>query len=346
MDVIYGKNNLNENMLIQINNLFAMNYTNYHYTNFINLEETQKLIRDETFDCVCICDNNVVIGFAGYYDETNNNSSIKLYKLAHLLVDNKCRGRGLGSLLEDNRLMMVNSIAGEKVIYASCVENPRNSIYMKLNRGFRINGFKYCYRNAYMKRDNSLILVNSDAIIRKKQVIVNTSNYLTRRILKSGNADILFTCSNNEKVEQLNSGEDKCNCRLNDIAKNYVASISFDEVLGRSISRIESFAMSSDDTINEILPDITKVKYNSIIVNPSISGFDKLDNHLLKNSFYPVSYIPYINNYYGELEYQYLPYGMNEILEDVEVSDKGKEFIRKLYDDSYNLKYKDIFLSL
>lgn len=333
MDVIYGKNNLNNNMLIQINNLFCMNYTNYHYTNLINFEGIQKLIMDETFDCVCICDNNVVIGFAGYYDETNSNSFIKLYKLAHLLVDNNSRGRGLGTILEDNRLMMVNCIPGEKVIYASCVENPRNSIHMKLNRGFKINGFKYCYRNVFMKRDNSLILVNSDAIISKKQVIVNVSNYLTRRILKNGNDNIIFTCSNNNNVEILDSGKEKCNRRLNDVVKNYVASISFDEVLGRNISRIESFTTATSDTINKILPDITKAKYNSVIVKPSISGFDKLDNYLLENNFYPISYIPYINNYYGELEYQYLPYGINEILDDVEVSDKGKGFIRNLYSD-------------
>ena len=309
MDVIYGKNNLEETMLNQINDLFLMNYKNYHYTKLTNIEGIYKLLSDEAFNCVCICEESRVIGFAGFYEETRDSSSVKLYKLAHLLVDTNNRGRGLGTLLEDNRFLMVNKLEGNKVIYASCVENPRNSIYMKLNRGFFVNGFKYHYRNADMKRSNSLILVKSVVVADAKSVaisVVNPINPMTRRLIAKGNPNVEFISDNNTANNQLET------IRV--------------EAVGLSV---RDTVISRIDTLG-IIPDVGAEDYASVIVSPNINGFSRLDTYLIQNKFYPVAYIPYINDYYGELEYQYLPEGVNKILEDEAVSDEGKQFVSEI----------------
>lgn len=343
MDVIYGKNNLKETMLKQINDLFLMNYKDYHYTKLTNIVGIHKLLSDEAFNCICICEESKVIGFAGFYEETRNSSSVKLFKLAHLLVDSNNRGRGLGTLLEDNRFLMVNNLKGNKVLYASCVENPRNSIYMKLNRGFFVNGFKYHYRNADMKRGNSIILVKSDTVTDAKRVVINIENpisTMTRKLMTRANPNIEFVSDNNITSNQLDtasSNKGLVDCRENgNVGFQYKTSVVNDKFLGRIISRVEAMdlslsdlAISWTDTFG-IIPNVGAENYASVIVCPNIGGFSRLDNYLIQNKFYPVAYIPYINDYYGELEYQYLPEGVNKILEDEMVSGEGKQFVSEI----------------
>lgn len=342
MDVIYGKNALEDTMLDQINDLFLMNYKNYHYTKLTNIEGIHKLLSDEAFNCVCICEESRVIGFAGFYEKTRDSSPVKLYKLAHLLVDTNNRGRGLGTLLEDNRFLMVNKLEGNKVIYASCVENPRNSICMKLNRGFFVNGFKYHYRNADMKRGNSLILVNSVAVINAKSVAISMVNPMTTRIIAKGNPNVEFIGDNNTAYNQLGTIS-SYNCDLvacQEIGNNgvqYKTTVINDKSLGRTISRIEeSVGLSGRDNVIPrmdtlgIIPNAGVEDYYSVIVSPNINGFSMLDTYLIQNKFYPVSYIPYINDYFGELEYLYLPEGVNKILKDEAVSDEGKRFVSEI----------------
>lgn len=343
MDIIYGKNNLEEAMLRQINDLFLMNYKNYHYTKLTNIEGIHRLLSDETFNCLCICQESRVIGFAGFYEATRDSSSVKLYKLAHLLVDANNRGRGLGTLIEDRRLFMVNKLQGSKVIYASCVENPRNSIYMKLNRGFFVNGFKYRYRNTDMKRGNSLILVNSDAVPNAKRVdinVVNPINPMTRRLIAKGNPNVKLVNNNyaySNRLDTTSFSKDVTNFQeIRNIWGQYKTSVTNDKSLGRSKIRVEAVDLSVRNTIIpetdilDLIPDIGSEDYASVIVSPNVDEFSRLDNYLIQNKFYPVAYIPYINDYYGELEYQYLSEGVNKILEDESVSDEGKQFISEI----------------
>ena len=117
MEIIYGKNNLQETMYNKINRLFLMNYHNYHYTKLTCIDGIHALFSDPSFDCVCISEGSNILGFAGFYEETEGSSCVRLFKLAHLLVDANSRGRGLGTLLEDNRFLMVKKMKGEKICH-------------------------------------------------------------------------------------------------------------------------------------------------------------------------------------------------------------------------------------
>lgn len=325
MKILYDKNKFQIDIIKQINDLFIFNYMSYHYKNLTSLEGIQNLLEDDTFNCVCICEDEKVVGFAGYYEQSEIVCPIRVFKLAHLLVDINSRGKGLGTILEDSRLQMINHLHGEKVIYASCVENPKNSIYMKLNRGFRINGFRYHYRNTNNTKENALVLVNTDAIINKRVITVNVNNYITREILRRGNPDIIFSVNQGDlSNKEIVNVEAQCNMSRD---TNYNICFFNDEQVGRIIGRIYCNQAS---TKNISLPSTFKHHYISILVSPSIRGFDVVDSYLLKNGFYPICYIPYINDYYGELEYQYLPYGVREILSDISVSGEGQTFIREI----------------
>lgn len=340
MEIIYGKNNLQETMYNKINRLFLMNYHNYHYTKLTCIDGIQSLLLDPSFDCVCICEGSDILGFAGFYEETEDSSCIRVFKLAHLLVDANSRGRGLGTLLEDNRFLMVKKMKGEKIIYASCVENPRNSIYMKLNRGFSICGFKYHYRSSDVKRGNSLMLVNSEGVNNKEVSISMTIpiSRMTQKVIAKGNHNMAFinsdSCGN-----QLSKNEYRTVCEITGSARvQYKAQITNDKSLGRYISRIKAVSILDKEIAQQeetfgIQSDDVRDGYASVVVNPGIEGFSMLDNCLIQNRFYPVTYIPYINDYYGEVEYQYLPGGIKTILDDEEVSEEGKQFLREIMQD-------------
>lgn len=177
-------------------------------------------------------------------------------------------------------------------------------------------------------KENALVLVNTDAIINKKIITVNVNNYITREILRRGNPDIIFSVNkvNQEDLSNLGIVNDEAQCNMSrDI--NYNICFLYDEQVERIIGHIYCNQAS---TKNISLPSTLKHHYISILVSPSIRGFDVIDSYLLKNGFYPICYIPYINDYYGELEYQYLPYGIREILSDIKVSGEGQTFIHEI----------------
>lgn len=318
MEILYGKKKIQDNMIKQINDLFVMNYKKYHYINLTNFEGIQNLIAQKAFDCICICENKKVVGFAAFYEYNYKGYPVSSYKLAHLLVDCNCRGKGLGSILEDGRLSMINKRSKNKVVYASCVEQPKNSMFMKLDRGFRISGFKYHYRNVNNKRENALILVNIASVYDKCKISVNTNSDLTRRIIQESNPDTIFSNDIHSNIINFTNNV------------KYSIDIVNDKYLGRIVGRIYTNRKSTEDLLTLSFPDERTNNYMSIVVNPAIEGFAKIDRYLQSKNYYPISYIPYINDNSGELEYQYLPYGIEYILNDSNVSSEGKKFIQKV----------------
>lgn len=307
---LFGKDKLDDKMIGQINELFLSNYKKYHYDSLINYNGLRKLLSDATFDCVLLVEEDKVCGFAGFYLKSKENDVIQQYLLAHLLVDATSRGKGYGKLLEDSRLEVIENIKREKVIYASCVEKPMNSINMKLGRGFFISGFRYRYRNGSGQRENALVLTK----VKKKENIIcriSTQSEMTKRILKAGNDSIEFVDNYNDK---------SLGC--------YNVVVNRDENSNRTIYEVEY--NQKGHLLSELVFEDNESSrgYTSIYVRPSIVGFCKVDEYLIQHYFYPICYLPYVYDYYGVLEYQYLPDGINKVIMDKNVSSEGRNFLK------------------
>lgn len=310
LKTLLGKDKLDDKMIEQVNELFLSNYEKYHYNNLINYNGLRKLLSDTTFDCVLLVEEDKVCGFAGFYLKSKENDTIQQYLLAHLLVDVASRGKGYGKLLEDSRLDIIENIKREKVIYASCVEKPMNSINMKLGRGFFISGFRYRYRKGGGQRENSLVLTK---VKKEKNIIcrISTQSDMTKRILKVGNDSIEFGDKYNDK---------SLDC--------YNMVVNRDNNSDRTVCEIDY--NKEGNLLSKLISENNKSSkgYTSIYVRPSIVGFCKVDEYLIQHNFYPICYLPYVYDYYGVLEYQYLPDGIDKVILDKNVSSEGKNFLK------------------
>lgn len=310
MKVICGKSNIEKWMLPQISKLFALNYKKYHYAKLTSVQGVELLLNSEEFDFVCIEEKREIVGFAGFYIKKGSKNFVEECLLAHLLVDSKYRGRGLGTILEDARMKMLTLDSKEKVIYVSCVEKPSNSVHMKLERGFHVTGFRSHYREKNGKRENAIVLVNTSYVKQRDKLSLCVDNEITKNVLKIGGGNIVFT-EYSKRTEYY-----------------YLLKFEYLEDLGRMIGRFEN-DKENGKKLNDIeIPSVNK-PYLSIYVNVLINDFRRVDDFLIRNNFYPICYIPYVEDYYGILEYQFLPNGVGMLLSD-EISNEGKKFIQCL----------------
>ena len=311
MEIFYEKKHIRRYMIGQIIELFAANYGKYHYERLRTYDGMVSLIRNTQFDCVFIIEEGKVCGFAGYYVKTELYYGIKEILLPHLLIDINSRGKGYGNLLEDIRLKMIQKLGGDKLIYASCVEKPYNSVKMKQHRGFFTGGFRYHYRHGKYTRENAVIMIYTGNL--QQEIFIETSHVFTERLLKIGNSKVKFK-----------------ECESDD--RKHLIEIEENEQLGRRICHVLN--LSEGIVLDEKC--LNKVKseedYVGVYVCPSIDGFKHIDNLLVSNSFFPLSYIPYLKGGYGILEYQYLPDGILGLLKDEEISQAGRELIKYLYE--------------
>ncbi len=309
-----NKKQVSDTIIRQIVTLFCENYENYHYKNLCTYGGVLELILNKQFNCVYIMDGNNLCGFAGYYlkQECDN---VKEFQLAHLLVDERYRGNGYGSMLEDLRLDVIGQISNNKVIYASCVEKPYNSIRMKADRGFYVGGFRYHYRPRQDLRDNSVVMINTGSL--HHEIYIEPLHVATDKLLRLGNPNI--------KRKQIEPCCGKYSVRIEDENKlgRVLIYISVNSKKEQQLDRLDEF----------YLKGITKKtdKYIGVRINPSISGFGYIDNLLIKNNFFPICYIPYVENGYGMLEYQFLQNGIETILNENNITEKARKLIEYLY---------------
>lgn len=305
---LLNKNSISIDMCEQIADLYKQNYKHYHYRFLCNSKCIKNLMDDAKFDFVTILKGDNIIGFAGFYFLFNVKSKINEIKLSHLLVDSSYRGRGFGSSLENYRLEAIDKIKGDRIIYASCVEKPYNSISMKINRGFVVSGYRYNYRPVGDKRESSVILTKTN--IKNKKIHIASPSKITRKILQKGNSNITFI--NNQ-----------------DASTNYVFTINTNSSLGRRICTL----VPSTEKLNyqaQIHHLNYRDKYTAIHVSPFMEGFPSVDDFLIKNRYLPISYIPSIENESGILEYQYIPNGIQGILCEKDISPAGRELLESL----------------
>lgn len=313
--IFCGKQFTNETIINQICQLFLNNYENYHYDKFHTKNGILELLSDKQFDCTILVNNqDIVCGFAGFYANKPANSNLTEILLAHLLVSNDNRGKGLGSILEDHRLKMIQKTPGQKVIYASCVEKPFASIFMKLKRGFKITGIRYHYRPGTFERENSIVLTYK--YCQQNEIVIESPTTMTQRIINLGNPSI--------KMKQQTKKKNK-----------HLIYYNYDTKLKRLIGHITEDSVTDERECCELTENfLDQIKncesYIGLRVSPTIGGFKHLDKLLLSHLYYPVSYIPCINGGSGILEYQYLPLGVNSLLTDTTISTIGRGFLKNI----------------
>ena len=318
MKVILDKAELSAENIKQIADLFCGNYINYHYEKLCNSKGIMNLIGSKEFNCVCIVDGNKVCGFAGYYILATNCEAFT-YSLAHLLVDINYRGKGYGSFLEDLRLNVIKKKRHSNVIYASCVEIPFNSIQMKLDRGFKLSGFRYQYRPNDKQRGNSVVMVDNVNFSKKVNIEFLTAS--TKKLINLVAPDI-----NCVKMKECEDGDlNACVIRNEKEIRT-----------GREIFYVYSERQCCDFrkriSVDKMISDIVKSKmpYKGIRIDASIKGLAMIDELLIQNDFFPLAYIPHFPNGLGLIEYQYLPHGVDYIIQDDNVSEIAKDFVNCL----------------
>lgn len=309
MNIIYGKSGIYDYTINQIVELFAVNYGKYHYKKFQSHKGIMELIKDEHFDCVYIVEEKLVCGFAGFYVKLEPEDKVTEVSLAHLLVNHNVRGKGYGTMLEEARLEMIKRIKGEKVIFASCVENPCRSIKMKLNRNFYVGGFRYSYRPSGYAQENAVILINPNGV--NRTMLVEEHCSLTQCVITKGNPNIIYK----SMVPNV----------------HYSVEISIDKVLGRTVYNILKVCTEGVIITSDVLNQIkNNTVYVVVRISPTIDGFCNVDKVLVENAFFPLSYIPFINGGGGMLEYQYLKNGIVGIMQDNSISQTAQEFLKSL----------------
>lgn len=309
MDIIYGKNQMQDNMIDQIVELFASSYGKYHYERFQSHEGIVALLADIQFDCLLIVDGHRVCGFAGFYIKSEQQDTVVEVVLAHLLVDPSVRGKGYGTLIEEARQKMIDRLKGDKVIYASCVEKPYNSIQMKLDRDYCVGGFRYSYRPGKNMRENAVVMMCSKDVIR--DVYVEKPRAITQKILKKGNPNISF--------------------KPRGVDAHYEIEVTKDEILGRTICNVLDICEKGKKLDSFFLNQLRlSTDYVGVYLSPDIDGFSHIDKILVENYFYPLCYVPFINGGAGMLEYQYLKNGITDVLQDDTISLVAKEFLNSL----------------
>ena len=308
-----GKSALKEPHIQQIVELFSQNYEKYHYNNLLNVNETNELLNSEDFNCVYILSDDKLVGFAGIYLKSEKKATVKEYLLAHLLVDKNERGKGLGNVLEDLRLKMIAQDHEDKIIFASCVEKPMYSMKIKSARNFVVNGFRYKYRNKNDNFENSVVMINSDHIAKKEALIVPDAASVTKKLIQNGNPYVRFK-KNNRFIQHKYGIKKVC---------------TFSNRNTYALSSDEESSLDIKEALNQI--ELSPDRYISVKFPLSINGFSEVDKSLLEAGFLPLCYIPYAKEYYGLIEYQYLPNGIDNIITDDSISIEGKKFLKKIF---------------
>lgn len=309
---IYEKKDMDELAVKQINHLFIEGYTNYHYKKLLTVKGFSELLENPYFDCIYIKSEEDVIGFAGYYLYPDE-EPVRVM-LSHLLLNSSFRGNGLGKVLENERLNKVNEkVTGAKVVYASCVEKPIYSVEMKLNHGFTPSGFRWRYRRGDAGRDNAVIMVSKECSKVYDNVQIAPVSAYTKNLIRLINVNIQFRQELDSEVY------------------TYKYTKEYFNQADRVIFRLQ---LSEDGKkMEEIIKEAQQEEqyYVSFHIIPSIMGMSNIDECLIRNRFFPLAYLPNVYHGYGELEYQLLKNGYDELLEDDTVSIYGKKLISCIF---------------
>jgi ribosomal protein S18 acetylase RimI-like enzyme len=295
MNFFNGNNVIQANVehINSIVELFNSNYSNkYHYDKVTSPLKLRYLLNSKNFKgWVVLSKNKKVIGFSGVY--TKNKNSLKFVKLAHLLVDEKYRGNGVGELLEEAREQYYANLKESKIVIVSCVENPIYSVELKRKRGFNILGIRLFYRpeTESSKRTNGIFmgLLN----------IRNTENDIKNIEEPSNKTKELIS------LISLNNGIER---NFTNTRKNFLCKykLLLNENLGRAIVIVKYH--KDGVSIKRVIEKLQLISfpYMAICIQAQSPGFAEADYELITNKFYPLTYVPHLNAGKDLVEYQFI----------------------------------------
>ena len=266
--------------------LFKENYGLYHYNAFSDEKLLQELFYNNLIGWIGR-ENDKIIAFSGLYDIVQDD--YHLIKLAHLLVDKNYRGYHIGSRLEEARNDYYSKIQHSLVV-ASCVDEPLQSIQLKLKHGFSCLGIKTNYRSSNLVGKNGVIFGKYNGILHR-EVHFEPPTLVTQNFIEQ-------ICENNNFEYKF----DKLNAQMCDVKFEY----EIDPLNSRIVAYISS--TKKGILLSELIKlfNVYNMRYMSIRINTRIKGFEKIDNLLHSNGYTPVMYIPYYSKQVDLLEYQRL----------------------------------------
>lgn len=274
-----------ENHVSGLVTLFKENYGSYHYPAFSHEKTLKNLLSHNLKGWVG--QENKVIAFAGLYDIQKDN--YHLIKLAHLLVDKEYQGHHIGSKLENQRKEYYSGFQHSLVI-ASCVDEPCQSVQLKLKHGFSCLGIKTHYRSSNLVGDNSIILGKYTGLLERCIQIeipsFNTQTFIIQ-ICNRNNFEYIFR----EPIKNIHK-------------------LKFEYEIDFLNNRIIGFVSQTNKGL--LLDDLIKLfdsynfRYISIKINTRITGFSQIDIFLCNNGYTPITYIPHYTKDVDLLEYQKL----------------------------------------
>jgi GNAT superfamily N-acetyltransferase len=295
-----------------ITSLFERNYEHYHYDALLDYEQLTDLFSRDFIGWVAL-DGNTVAGFAALYNTAEGSSSI--IKLAHLLVDERYRGRHLGSLLEAEREKYYK-LTNNSIVLASCVEIPPQSMFLKKKHGFSFLGARVNYRPDFVQRSHSILMGKYNKLV--------TSKYLEKPSLWTQN--LINTCCASLGGERIFIKKETSQI------ESY--GLIVDVKSGRKTATPQKksiHSLSLAETIKNIKDG--DMPYVAVKTNAANDGFLQTDNFLIHNGFWPVIFLPDYDDNFDLLEYQY--FKANQKYEYDELIKKLKEI--KIYEDRISI---------
>lgn len=212
----------------------------------------------------------------------------KVY-LSHFLVDKEFRGLGIGNMIEQKKVDLYENLPGKTVVYSILSESSGASIQIKKNFGCDVWGVRLFYGEWEPNQVGNGHLVVVGRTYGFEDIKRNLPNVhpMTQKIIKE-------TVTNSCFIDQPTGA-------AKGIAA-YPESVQYGQY---------ACTVRCSQEGEEIFRIIHKMKENPdypyIAIRLSTRGYDQaIDDVLLKNNFFPTSFLPYYDDGADVIEYQYI----------------------------------------
>lgn len=284
--------------------LFNKNYKNGYYNiNFQSEEKLRQLLSNKNFIGLTVRDGKEIIGFSGIYISVESNIN-KIY-LAHFLVDEAYRYKGVGKALDQRKMNICESIPGKSVIYGILGLSSMASLEVKKSGGYSLWGVRLFYGEWEPNQDEDGHLAVVGKLIGCGDTVHEFPNLneATRKLIKSSDIKCIFG-------------------NINSALKKYVVQYPNNIEFGQyacTIKRSDDLNKEGGPEFQAVIDHVVKNKeypYIALRINTKLLTEDN-EKMLYRNGFYPTSFLPFFDNGEDLLEYQYILKSRSDRLSDL-----------------------------
>lgn len=278
---------------VAIIELFNKNYKNgYYNSNFKSEEKLCNLISKENFIGLTVKLEKEIIGFSGIYICVESNIN-KIY-LAHFLVDENHRYKGIGKIIDRRKEAICEAIYGKSIVYSILGLSSLASLEVKKTSGYSLWGVRLFYGEWEPNQDNVGHLAVVGKLIRCGDKVHEFPNLNegTQKLIKSSGIKCIFK-------------------NINRTLKKYVVRYPDDIEFGQyacTIKRIDDLNKEGEVDLQTVIDYVLKNKeypYIALRINTQLLTA-KNEEVLYRNGFYPTSFLAFFDNGEDMLEYQYI----------------------------------------